>query len=348
MARTVPASLTPPARYAVARVPIIDDDGTDRGLLYHAETVNGLYEYQRGSVIHDIGGFLSGPILNAQGEIVYYRTKNLGYGGLSDEGGVAALSAIIEDLSDSDPTQAEITVTSGASSATWNYSTDLGSLSPFIPEFVEIDGFNIPDSAEYSTTSVEITSDGQSGDVSIAVYGVSMGYARDKTALTAGAYTNGFIPHEASAYANGRPVSTQRLIALHENAQNLYENRVGQIVASAWAAGSYRTDDVWAIQRIPHTADGATLTARFHIRCAKTSGASSTTASVRAYMTSPDNGVASSILSVTSTTHDWKVADLSISTPRFGDPARYAFFKVTGTNLSVSSFCGWWRDRTYG
>lgn len=271
MARTV-GTPAPVIDYATGNTEVQDEAPVNvagtvtAGLAPTALQLNTLYETKRGAICADYRPLEGSTGINPPTVIndnfvgvlgrFYYRLKTQGRGSLPDESVAVSLWLTAVDGGDPAPGTAQIDVRvptpAGSTAMTWLYTGDIAT-----PTEVSIGSVNINDVTEYQEIRVELVSNGAANLVDVKIYGASFVYERNKTALTAGEYSNGVAPLELSQYAGEKPVSTARQYDAHTMALDLYQHRVGQVVSSAFVQPASRINGT---STLPTSPDGTVWT----------------------------------------------------------------------------------------
>lgn len=311
--------------------------------------LNSCYEQSRGSILVDTAPDVAGEQImlaqsgigtNPSPPIMRYRCRILGRGGLSSEL-VRAWLRVEVTPAGAGPYNAAIRITDGTNSTTWQDLTGTVALG-----WVDAGTFALADSGEYADLEIEILF---FADVNIWVFGAAVYYERAKTALDAvpiGAlsYTNDVVPLDLDYVTGERPLSAARLQNAHDLAIYLYEQRVGQIVTATYLGELEDTDPAFRfLQATPTSIGSNEITARFFAYLSEPAGLPATT--VCRLTISTSYGTAGSLL-VTPFVDQW-VGPLDITIPAPDFDQALTEFSVTGDNVDVLSFCGWWRDVSY-
>jgi len=197
--------------------------------------LNAFYELDRGCIVDDKRS--SDLLTSTTSQALNYRTKAMGFGGLTDET-LEALVWVDRSHGGAGPFDANLSiqcVNGGTASAEINADAATTGF-----ELVTHGAaFAAYDSLEYEEFKVTLTT---LANVTLQLQGLYIGYERAKTALTIGptgqiGYSNnGFIPLDTAMYDTGDPVSVWRLFELLTNTWVLYARAAGPIGTAAWYA----------------------------------------------------------------------------------------------------------------
>jgi hypothetical protein len=226
MARDVDTTLTLPVPQVQPGLPVASSYASG-GLNLMARAVNTLYEQYRGSIVQD---WDPSGILTTTGQTARYKCKVLGNkgAGASETCEVYLRVRLIQSAAGA----CVITITQGANTATYTYVGDIN------PEaWVQATDLTLDDDASTVDITVAITT--RTGMTLTSVRGVEIHYKRNLTALAAGEYDSGFVPHEITQFAGEKPLSTRHLAQLTDNLVHLWEHRVGQVATTAFAVSAH-------------------------------------------------------------------------------------------------------------
>lgn len=337
MARTVDASsYKAPLTTALGGGPIVDD-AQGSGWSRLGRAYNSAYEQLRGDVVSQGNGNGGNNILASVGPIAYYRCRTQGLGGLTDEalelemnahiqGGGGAITARAR-IYDSTHTQFGTDKTQALSAGWTTFAT------PCVPT----------DDEEWFDLEVDLTAyTAGAGSPSSGLRAVSAYYRRAKTALTAGAYTNGVWPFDLTYLGKNGRLSAPRLHAFHTMARQLYTHRQSQIVATAYPAGVTLNDASSVVGKLfGGWANANVTTARFYILAKYTTAISSSSLDIErlgAELEVTDSDGTSGGL--TSSPVWYGPYDLTVK-------RGLNLFRLRGERALVYSVSGWFRDGTY-
>jgi len=333
MARTVTDPIEVPRDQAWPRQEILTAK-RDGGLQVLGRAANSLFELGRGPLVLDIQ---PGGITSTVGTTLRYRCRLNRASNLSENVRVYLLlecdavgsSLTITTTELSQPSSCVWTRSGAVASPTWQTVSTLMTARP------------LPHASGYQEISVAIAGVGGPG---FTLYGVAIQYERDRSTLAAvsagsAAYSgSAIVPIDDTRLCAEAPVSVARIRDISDLLRFCYEDAVGQIVTTCWAAGQTTANLNAAISvPVPRTR-GESLTARFYVYAEATAGTSSATLVA-------GSGAAGSFSGI-NTPRWYGPVNLTIPAPA-AFPVYERFYLALAAFCKVYSFCGYWLDAEY-